>query len=409
MDMMIQKPTALQATGKPDQQPAFRRTHGLALVAGILSVTVGLNGCGETHSAQAPAAVPVHVATVATKDVTDWDTFTGRFEAVDSVKLRPRVSGYIDAVKFVEGKEVKKGDVLFVIDQRPYRVQLEQAQAELARAKSQSELTKTELARTQKLLKTHAVSQEEFDRRASLYSQGQADVNAARAASDAAALNLEYTQVVAPIDGRVSRAEVTTGNYVNAGNTVLTSVVSLDPIYVSFEGDEQTFLKYNDLAKRGERPNSRDTANLINIGLANESDFPHIATMNFVDNALNAETGTIRMRALITNPDRLFTAGMLARVRLQGSGKYSAPVIDERAIGTDQNRKYVLVVNGQGLAEYRSIELGGTHQDGRVVRKGLSAGEHIIVGGLQRVRPGTPVKAEAEQAPKDDQVATTTQ
>jgi len=353
--------------------------------------------------------VPVHVATVATKDVTDWDTFTGRFEAVDSVKLRPRVSGYIDAVKFVEGKEVKKGDILFVIDQRPYRVQLEQAQAELARAKAQSELTKTELARTQKLLKTHAVSQEEFDRRASLYSQGQADVNAARASADAAALNLEYTQVVAPIDGRVSRAEVTTGNYVNAGNTVLTSVVSLDPIYVSFEGDEQTFLKYNDLAKRGERPNSRDTANLINIGLANESDFPHIATMNFVDNALNAETGTIRMRALISNPDRLFTAGMLARVRLQGSGKYSAPVIDERAIGTDQNRKYVLIVNGQNLAEYRTIELGGTHQDGRVVRKGLNAGEHIIVGGLQRVRPGTPVKAEAEQAPKDDQVATTTQ
>jgi len=407
--MMIQKPMAQRAAAKPAQQPVFRQTHGLVLATGILSVALGLAGCGESHSAQAPAAVPVHVATVATKDVTDWDTFTGRFEAVDSVKLRPRVSGYIDAVKFVEGKEVKKGDILFVIDQRPYRVQLEQAQAELARAKAQSELTKTELARTQKLLKTHAVSQEEFDRRASLYSQGQADVNAARASADAAALNLEYTQVVAPIDGRVSRAEVTTGNYVNAGNTVLTSVVSLDPIYVSFEGDEQTFLKYNDLAKRGERPNSRDTANLINIGLANESDFPHIATMNFVDNALNAETGTIRMRALISNPDRLFTAGMLARVRLQGSGKYSAPVIDERAIGTDQNRKYVLIVNGQNLAEYRTIELGGTHQDGRVVRKGLNAGEHIIVGGLQRVRPGTPVKAEAEQAPKDDQVATTTQ
>jgi len=399
---------AQQTKAKPEQRRVFGLAHAAFLAIGISLVVFGLAGCSKTESAPAQAAVPVHVATVAAKDVTDWDTFTGRFEAIDSVKLRPRVSGYIDAVKFVEGKEVKKGDILFVIDQRPYRVRLEQAQAELASARAQSELAKTELARTQKLLKTHAVSQEEFDRRASQYSQVQAGVNAARATSDAAALDLEYTQVVAPIDGRVSRADVTAGNYVNAGETVLTSVVSLDPIYVSFEGDEQTFLKYNDLAKRGERPNSRDEANLINIGLANESDFPHTATMNFVDNALNAETGTIRMRALVSNPDRLFTAGMLARVRLQGSGKYSAPVIDERAIGTDQNRKYVLVVNGQDLAEYRPIEVGGVHQDGRVVRKGLNAGERIIVGGLQRVRPGTAVKAEDEPAQKDDQVAVAT-
>jgi RND family efflux transporter MFP subunit len=403
-NMTTQPLSAPQPVTAPAQPRVFGPTHAAIFVIGIAFVLLGLAGCSESKSAPAPAAVPVHVATVAASEITDWDAFTGRFEAIESVKLRPRVSGYIDAVKFVEGKEVKKGDILFVIDQRPYRVQLEQAQAQLASAKAQSELAKTELARTQKLLKTHAVSQEEFDRRASQYSQVQAGVNAARAATDAAALDLEYTQVVAPINGRVSRAEVTTGNYVNAGNTVLTSVVSLDPIYVSFEGDEQTFLKYNDLAKRGERPSSRDTANLINIGLANESDFPHTATMNFVDNALNAETGTIRMRALITNPDRLFTAGMLARVRLQGSGKYSAPVIDERAIGTDQNRKYVLVVNGEGIAEYRPIELGGMHEDGRVVRKGLSAGEHIIVGGLQRVRPGSAVKAEPEAA-KSDQVA----
>lgn len=401
-------PVAQPIAAQPPQRRVVGMAHAILLVAGIVCVLVGLAGCSKTESAPAPAAVPVHVATVAASEVTDWDTFTGRFEAVESVKLRPRVSGYIDAVKFVEGKEVKKGDILFVIDQRPYRVRLEQAKAELTRAKAQSELAKTELARTRKLLKTHAVSQEEFDRRASLYSQVQAEVDAARAAFDTAALDLEYTQVVAPIDGRVSRAEVTTGNFVNAGDTVLTSVVSLDPIYVSFEGDEQTFLKYNELAKRGERPSARDEANLINIGLANEIDFPHTATMNFVDNALNAETGTIRMRALVSNPDRLFTAGMLARVRLQGSGKYSAPVIDERAIGTDQNRKYVLIVNARNVAEYRAIEVGGVHQDGRVVRKGLNAGERIIVGGLQRVRPGTAVKAEQEPSPKEDQVATTT-
>lgn len=318
------------------------------------------------------------------------------------MKLRPRVSGYIDAVKFVEGKEVKKGEVLFAIDQRPYRVRLERVQAELSRAKAQSELAETELARTQKLLAARAVSQEEYDRRASQRSQNLAEVQAARAAVDTAQLDLEYTQVVSPIDGRVSRADVTAGNYVNAGETVLTSVVSLDPIYVSFEGDEQTYLKYNALAKSGQRPSSRDNASPVNIGLANETDFPHAGSMNFVDNALNPETGTIRVRALVANPERLFTPGMLARVQLQGSGKYSAPLIEEQAIASDQDRKYVMVVNAQGVAEYRSVELGGIYEDKRVVRKGLNAGERIIVGGLQRVRPGTPVKAEETAATPQD-------
>lgn len=400
--------SGVSAETEPMARYPLGRIHMGALAVGVLFLVLGLAGCSETNSATpaaGPAAVPVHVTTVAEREVTDWDTFTGRFEAIDSVKLRPRVSGYIESVEFIEGKEIKKGDVLFVIDQRPYRVRLEQAQAELARAKAQSELAKTELARTRKLLTTHAVSQEEFDRRASQSSQYLADQQAARAAVDAAALDLEYTRVAAPIDGRVSRADVTAGNYVTAGETVLTSVVSLDPIYVAFEGDEQTFLKYNELAKRGERPNSRDTANLVNIGLANETDFSHTATMNFVDNALNPETGTIRMRAVVSNPDRLFTSGMLARVRLQGSGKYSAPVIDERAIGTDQSRKYVLVVNADNVVEYRPVELGGIYQEGRVVRKGLNAGERIIVGGLQRVRAGATVTAEEEPAKAAPQVA----
>lgn len=375
-------------------------TSLLAVAAGYL--ILGLAGCGDSKSAAAPAAVPVHVATVAAREITDWDTFTGRFEAIESVKLRPRVSGYIDAVKFVEGKEVKKGEVLFAIDQRPYRVRLERVQAELSRAKAQSELAETELARTQKLLAARAVSQEEYDRRASQRSQNLAEVQAARAAVDTAQLDLEYTQVVSPIDGRVSRADVTAGNYVNAGETVLTSVVSLDPIYVSFEGDEQTYLKYNALAKSGQRPSSRDNASPVNIGLANETDFPHAGSMNFVDNALNPETGTIRVRALVANPERLFTPGMLARVQLQGSGKYSAPLIEEQAIASDQDRKYVMVVNAQGVAEYRSVELGGIYEDKRVVRKGLNAGERIIVGGLQRVRPGTPVKAEETAATPQD-------
>jgi RND family efflux transporter MFP subunit len=374
------------------------RVHTVLLLIAAICLAFGLAGCSDGKSAAAPAAVPVHVATVSAREVTDWDTFTGRFEAIDSVKLRPRVSGYIDSVKFVEGKEVKKGELLFTIDERPYRVRFERAQAELSRAKSQSELAETELARTQKLLAAHAVSQEEFDRRASQRSQNLAELQGARAAVDAAQLDLEYTRVVSPIDGRVSRADVTAGNFVNAGETILTSVVSLDPIYVTFEGDEQTYLKYNDLAKRGERPSSRDSANPVFIGLANENDFPHPGVMNFVDNALNPETGTIRVRALVANPERLFTPGMLARIRLQGSAKYSAPVIQENAVGTDQDRKYVMVVNAQGVTEYRPIELGGVFEDGRVVRKGLNAGEKIVVGGLQRVRPGTPVQAEETAA-----------
>ncbi len=393
--------------GAQAQERLIKAIHVVLLGIAAVCFVVGLSGCGDKQTAAAPAAVPVHVATVAAREITDWDIFTGRFEAVESVKLRPRVSGYIDAVKFVEGKEVKKGEVLFQIDPRPYRVKLEHAQAELARAQSQSELSTTELARTQKLLSARAVSQEEYDRRASQRSQNLADMQAARAAVDAAKLDLEYTEVVSPIDGRVSRAEFTTGNYVNAGESVLTSVVSLDPIYVSFEGDEQTYLKYNELAKRGELPNTREGGKPVNIGLANETDFPHGGTMNFVDNALNPETGTIRVRALVKNPERLFTPGMLARVQLQGSGKYSAPLIDEHAIGTDQDRKYVMVVNAQGVAEHREVELGGVYDEQRVVRKGLNAGEKIIVGGLQRVRPGTPVKAEENAAaPNANQVAT---
>jgi RND family efflux transporter MFP subunit len=215
---------------------------------------------------------------------------------------------------------------------------------------------------------------------------------------DAAKLDLEYTQVTAPIDGRVSRAEITVGNYVNAGETILTSVVSLDPIYVYFEGDEQTYLKYSDLAKRGERPSSRDNPNPVFIGLANETDFPHAGKMNFLDNALNPQTGTIRARALLDNPEHLFTPGMLARVKLQGSGKYTAALIDDAAVATDQDRKYVMVVNAQNTVEYRSVDLGGIYDNRRVVRSGLQPGERIVVGGLQRVRPGMTVAPQEVEA-----------
>ena len=380
--------------------------HASVLAVGALCIVFGLSGCSKNSAANTtPPPTPVHVATVSASEVTDWDAFTGRFEAVEAVKLRPRVSGYIDQVKFAEGREVKKGDVLFVIDPRPYRVQFERAQAEFVRAQARSELAQSELARSQKLLAAHAVSQEEYDQRASALNQARADQLAARAAMEAAKLDLDYTQVIAPIDGRVSRAEITAGNYVAAGETILTSVVSLDPIYVYFEGDEQTYLKYADLAKRGERPSSRDNANPVFIGLANETDFPHVGKMNFVDNALNPETGTIRARAMLDNPEHLFTPGMLARVKLQGSGKYTATLIDDDAVATDQDRKYVMVVNAQNVVEYRSVELTGMYDNRRIVRSGLQAGERIIVGGLQRVRPGMTVAPQEAATANTDNAA----
>lgn len=403
MNQLSTTNTPAPANTNATKSHPFGSAHLLALMIGAACLAFGLSGCGKTNpAAAAPPPTPVHVATAAEGEVVDWDTFTGRFEAPETVKLRPRVSGYIDEVRFVEGKDVKKGDVLFVIDPRPYRVQFERAQAEYIRTQARSKLAETELARSRKLLAAHAVSQEEFDQRASEHSQTRADELAGRAAMEAAKLNLEYTQVTSPIDGRISRAEITTGNYVNAGETILTSVVSLNPIYVYFEGDEQTYLKYAALAKRGERPSSRDAANPVFIGLANENDFPHAGKMSFVDNVLNPETGTIRARATIDNPDHLFTPGMLARVRLQGSGKYQATLIDDQAVATDQDRKYVMVVNAQNVVEYRPVTLSGTYNNQRIVRDGLKPGERFVVSGLQRVRPGMTV------APQDATATATT-
>lgn len=353
-----------------------------------------LSGCGSAESASqaaVPAAPPVRVTAAISREVADWDGFTGRFEAVEHVELRPRVSGYIDELRFVEGKEIAKDEVLFVIDARPYRLELARAQAELARVQAADALAESERERAGRLLEAKAISRQEYDQRVSRYSQSQAELRAARAAVDTAQLNLEFTQVRSPIAGRVSRANVTTGNYVTAGQSVLTSVVSLDPIYVVFEGDEQVYLKYQTQARLGERPSSRDAANPVRVGLANESGYPHEGRMNFVDNALNPETGTIRGRAVLANPDRLFVPGMFARLQLLGSGRYPATLISDESVGTDQDRRYVLVVKADNTVEYRPVELGEIHDGLRVVERGLQAGERVILGGLQRARPGMTV------------------
>lgn len=370
------------------------------IVAMALLCITGLNACGRAQSGSppgAPQAPPVTVATATTGEVRDWDDFTGRFEAVEHVELRPRVSGYIERVAFTQGSEVHKGDLLFAIDPRPYAAELKRVEGELSRAQAQSELAASVSARAQRLLAAHAISQEEHDQRLSEQNQSTANLAASQAAVETARLNMEFTRVTSPINGRVSRAQVTAGNYVTAGSTSLTTVVSLDPIYVSFDGDEQSYLRYqqNAIGAAGD-------AATVQIGLANETGYPHQGRINFVDNALDASTGTIHLRALLDNHDRRYVPGLLARVRLPGSEHYQAVLIPDAAVGTDQDRRYVLVVGSDGTVEYRPVELGAISDDRRVVRSGLKAGERVVVSGLARARPGskvTPQEQHADSAP----------
>jgi multidrug efflux system membrane fusion protein len=372
---------------------------------GLLVIAWALAAAGCRSDPPPPPPRPaVTVATVPERDVKEWDEFTGRLQAVDAVEIRPRVSGYIKRVAFAEGKEVRKGEVLFEIDARPYQADLERAQAQLEQARTGSDLAAREVERARKLVDVQAISREEFDSRTSAQSQGVAEVRVAEAAVTTARLNLEWTSVRSPINGRVSNAQVTQGNLVQAGPpdaTLLTTVVSLDPIYCYFEGDEQTYLKYSLLAKSGARPSSRDVRNPVYIGLANEDGFPHAGYMDFVDNRVNPETGTIRARAVFSNKERLFTPGLFARVKLVGSGKYRAVLVQDRAVGTDQDKKFVLVLKPDTTVEYRQVELGRTIEGLRVIKSGVKEGERVVINGLQRVQPGMKVTAKTEPMAPD--------
>jgi RND family efflux transporter MFP subunit len=377
---------------------SFSIAASTAVALAILAATT-LTGCGSNAAAQQAAAPPppqVDVAQVVSKQVTEFDEFTGRFEAIERVEIRPRVSGYISSVNFAEGREVKKGDVLFVIDPRPYDAAYKHAKAQVDQARSQSVLAKSERERATKLLQSHAISQEEYDSRVASLEQADANVEAAQAALDSAALDLSFTRVTAPIAGRISRALVTQGNLVTTGQTLLTTLVSLDPIYVRFDGDEQAYLKYIKIAREAalakEKGNEAGTTGSpVMVGLANEAGYPHQGVMVFVDNELDPTTGTIRGRARLDNHDRAFTPGLFARVKLMGSNQYNALLINDSAVGTDQTVRYVLVVGADSKVEYRPVKLGPIIDGLRVVTDGLKAGETIVVSGLQRVRPGSPV------------------
>jgi multidrug efflux system membrane fusion protein len=343
------------------------------------------------HHEPQPSAPPLTAVTVAPARhalVTPWSQFTGQLAAVQTVEVRPRVSGYVAHVDFRDGTEVRAGDPLFSIDRRPYEALLAGARAQLARAQSAVQLAKAEVARADTLYAARAMAREELETRTNALAQAMADQQAAQAAVDTATLDLEWTDVRAAISGRVSRAAVTAGNYVQAGVSLppLTTIVSQDPMYVYFSADEPSYLA---LTRHGQ-------AVSVSIELADESGFPHPARVDFVDNQLDGTTGTIRLRAVLDNSRREFTPGLFARVRLAASGAREATVVEDRAVGTDQDKRYVYVVRSDDVVEYRAVQVGPMEGGLRVVTGGVQPGDRVIVDGVQRVRPGAKVSAQLE-------------
>jgi multidrug efflux system membrane fusion protein len=350
-----------------------------------------LSGCDKAASHEganaAPPAAPVSAAVVVQRDIVETQEFSGRLEAVERVEIRPRVSGYITAVHFTPGSLVKKGQPLFTIDPRPYQAELAKAEADANSASARAALAKVELDRAERLLADRAIARREFDERSSAVKDLDAAARATRATVDAARLNVNYTSITAPIDGRVSKAEITLGNLVD-GNAVLTSVVSTDRIFASFDGDEDSYLRVRQQTHAGKPV-------VVRVGLANETGFPHEGKLEFVDNRLDPATGSVRMRATLANTDGLLVPGLFARIQLAGGGTQQTAVptllIHDRAVGTDQDRKFVFVLGKDNKAEYRPVALGPAVDGLRVVRSGLKPGEKIVVSGLQRVRPGAPL------------------
>ncbi|HZV99238.1 MAG TPA: efflux RND transporter periplasmic adaptor subunit [Methylophilaceae bacterium] len=384
--------------------PFFSRKLIVAAIGlAIVATAVGISQNSEAAKPQsvAIAPTPVTVAPVISRSIIEWDEFSGRVEAIEYVEIRPRVAGTIVGVHFKEGQFVKAGAPLFTIDPRPFEAELARAEAEQAQARATLQLAHTELERTRRLAEENAVAKRELDQRNNAVLEAEAGVKAAEAAVMSARLNLQYASVTAPVSGRVSRAEITVGNLVGVGlNTPpLTTVVSVSPVYVNFEIDEQTFQRYAALGAAG---NANVERIPVSIGLSNEEGYPHTARLQAFDNRVDTASGTIRVRAVVDNKDSLLTPGMFARVRIGGGGKAPALLIDDKAVGTDQDKKFVMVVDADNKATYRPVVLGPVIDGKRVVRAGLQEGERVIVNGLQRVRPNdqvAPALAQDETQP----------
>ena len=376
----------------------------LHVFAGMLA----LAACGEepaakNQAAATPPSVPVSRPLV--QKVSDWDEFTGRFVATSEVQIRARASGYLAQIHFQDGQEVKEGDVLFTIDPRPYETAVQAAQASVAEIQAGLNLSRTDLDRAAQLLRTQAVAQSVYDQRESGVQRGVAQLLLAQANLKRAQLDLEFATVRAPFAGRIDRHNLSVGNLVTADTTLLTTLITLDPTHFVFDVDQNAYLRYTRAASNGQRPGSRGAPNPVRLQLADETGFPHEGRVDFLSNQVDQATGTIRARALLENDRHLFTPGVFGRVQLLSSAPYEAVLLPDEAIGTDQSRRFAYVLNGENVPEQNQVELGRLIDGLRVVRSGVSAGDVVVVGGLQRIRPGQhvapreqPIKA-PERAP----------
>ncbi len=357
----------------------------------IVVLTLVLSGCGSEQAGdeQAPPSPEVSVAQVLSKSIQQWDEYTGRVSAIDTIELRARVSGYVQYFAYQEGQEVKQSDLLFLIDQRPYRTALANAQAQLDRARVAKQLADMRDKNARLLIEAEAISREELDTRSTTLTQSTADIDAANAVVANAKLQLEFTEVRAPVAGKTSRALVTAGNLAVADQTILTTIVSQDPIYVYFDVDENSYLRYGEQERDG---GGEPAGTSVRVGLANEEGYPHAGTINFFDNQVNSDVGTIRVRAVLPNADRIFTPGLFVRVQFASGKKENVLLIDDKAVMTDQDRKYVYVVGKDNKIQRKDIVPGRMAEGLRVVQSGLAPDDKVVVAGQQKIHPGVLVK-----------------
>jgi RND family efflux transporter MFP subunit len=373
--------------------------------AASLAVLLLFAGCSEGARKQTAAPPPpaVTVASPAKRTVVDQDEYVGRFVAIDSVEIRARVSGYLDRIDFTDGQMVKQGDLLFTIDKRPFATTLDQARANLAQARANLAFAETDLQRGAALVKERTITEQTFDQRTQAKRVAEASVQAQEAAVRQASLDLEFTELRAPVAGRIGDRRVSPGNLVTGGTsgstTLLATVVSMDPIWFEFTFDEASYLRYERLAKGGSEMTSRNASVAVALKLLDEPDFLHQGRMNFVDNAIDRSSGTIRGRAVFANPDGVFTPGMFARVQVPGSPSYAALLVPDAAIGTEQARKYVLVVDSDNIVRIKYVTLGQVSDSLRVIKSGIDENDRVVVNGLMRARPNQKVAPQQEGVP----------
>jgi multidrug efflux system membrane fusion protein len=361
---------------------------GLGALAALLFIGAGHSRAKPQAAANAAALPQVTVAEVIHRPLREWQEFSGRLQAVSTVEIRPRVTGYVDVVVFADGARVKKGQLLFQIDPRPFQAEVERLVAERTRNISDLELAKANRGRAERLINAHAISREEYERQVAAEASAQGALGSIDASLREARLNREFTEVRAPIDGHVSRAIITAGNLVTSAS-LLTTLVSDDPVYVYFDADEQTYLRYAKARRESARAN--DGASGVYIGLVDEEGYPHPGQIDFIDNQVDTTTGTIRARAALANPDGRYTPGLFARVRLVGGEDHDSILIEDRAVGTDLSKKFVLTLSAGNRIQYRLVNLGPKINGLRVVERGLAPTDLIVINGLQHVRPGQTV------------------